>query len=274
MRKYIYLYVLFLTLVSCQDVIEVETPTGEVRLNIDAHFRVYSEERITGKVILTETANFFEEEIPKVSGATVFVTDKTTGDVYEFLETGFGTGVYEAQDLGFLNDFETTFELTVVNNEDSHVAEANLIPTVPIDRIAQGDLQVFSDEDLELIVFITDTPNEVNYYLFDFGFDLYEPIDDRFFDGNTFEFSFLYTEDDEVDLQPGDVVTITNDGVDKQFYDYIELLLEQTQGGGPFATAPATVRGNFINTVDNANYALGYFRISGASALTFTIQER
>ncbi len=276
MRNYCTMVLVLLSVASCQDVIDVDTPTGEVRLNIDAHFRVFSEEipvRVTGQVILTETANFFEEQIPTVSGATVFMTNETTGDTFDFLETIPGSGVYEAAGLQFLNNFETTFLLTVISESNTYEARANLMATVPIDRIEQGDLEIFSDEDLELVVYISDTPGVENYYLFDFGFDLYEPIDDRFFDGNTFEFSFLYTEDDEVDLEPGDVVTIINDGVDSQFYDYVELLLEQTGGGGPFATAPATVRGNFINTTDIDRYALGYFRVSEATTFDFTILE-
>ncbi len=33
-------------------------------------------------------------------------------------------------------------------------------------------------------------------------------------------------------------------------------------GGGPFQSPPATVRGNIINTTNSANYPLGYFSLS------------
>ena len=52
------------------------------------------------------------------------------------------------------------------------------------------------------------------------------------------------------------------------------VLLQQTggQGGGPFSTQPATVRGNIVNETDSSNYPLGYFRISEISQLSYTVQ--
>jgi hypothetical protein len=43
-------------------------------------------------------------------------------------------------------------------------------------------------------------------------------------------------------------------------------------GGGPFQSPPATVRGNIINTTDKANYPLGYFSLSEIDFRSYTIQ--
>ncbi len=276
MKKIFCLIAIAIICISCEDVVELETPTGETRLNIDAHFRVFTGEnpiRTEGQVVLTETVNFFDEAIPAVSGALVTITERETGSTYFFQEVQAGSGIYQNSDLIFLNDFEATFELSVQVGDQQYTATAALMPSAPIIDVQQGDLEIFSEEDLEIIVTISDTPNRDDFYLFDFGFALYEPIDDEFFDGNNFEFSFLYTEDDEVDLQAGDVITVTNDGIDQQFFEYMELLLEQTQGGAIFSSPPATVRGNIVNADNPDNFPYGYFRISEAVSREFTILE-
>jgi len=47
------------------------------------------------------------------------------------------------------------------------------------------------------------------------------------------------------------------------FQKYLEKLLANSQGtNGPFSTAPASVRGNILNTTNKDNYALGYFSVN------------
>ncbi len=276
MKKIACLIVIALVYSSCEDVVELDTPTGETRLNIDAHFRVFTQEapvRATGEVILTETVNFFDDTIPTVSDAIVTITERETGNSYAFEEGAPGSGRYENDNLLFLNNFDATFDLSIEVDGQVYTATAALMPSAPIVDIQQGDLEIFGEEDLEIIVTISDTPDREDYYLFDFEFELYQPLDDTFFDGNDFEFSFLYTEDDEVDLQPGDVITITNEGIDQQFFTYMELLLEQIGGGALFSSPPATVRGNIINADNPDNFPYGYFRISEAISREFTVVE-
>lgn len=261
---------------SCEDVVDIDTPTGETRLNIDAHFRVFTQEepiRATGQVVITETVNFFDENIPTVSGAIVTITERNTNNVYTLIESVTESGVYENNDLLFLNNFTAIFDLQIEVDGETHTASSQPMRSAPIIDIQQGDLEIFGEEDLEIITTITDGPNTVNYYLLDYGFALYEPLSDEFFNGNDFEFSFLYTEDDEVNLQAGDVITVTNNGIDEQFFTYMELLLEQSGEGGLFSSPPATVRGNIVNTQNPDNYAFGYFRISEAFSMDYTILE-
>ncbi len=276
MKKIYCLITISLVFFSCEDVVELDTPTGETRLNIDAHFRVFTQEqptRTTGQVVLTETVNFFDEEIPAVSSATVTITERETGNTYFFQEVPTGSGIYQNDDLLFLNDFDATFDLNLQVQDPQYTATARTMPTAPIIDVQQGDLEVFSEEDLEIVVTISDAAEREDFYLFDFGFALYQPLDDGFFNGNDFEFSFLYTEDDEVNLQAGDVITVINDGIDEQFFEYMELLLEQTEGGAIFSSPPATVRGNIINAADPDNFAYGYFRISEAVSREYSILE-
>ena len=67
----------------------------------------------------------------------------------------------------------------------------------------------------------------------------------------------------ETEFVPGDVVDINLLGLSEQYYNYIQLLIQQSGGaGGPFSTTPAEIKGNCINMTNPENYAFGYFRLS------------
>ncbi len=274
--KKLLVFIILGLVIGCQDVVDLETPTGPTRLNVDAHFRVFSAEeplRTTGQVTLTQTVNFFDEVIPPVSGAMVSIQERGTSNVYILQETQPGTGIYEHPDLSFLLDFDAVFDLTIETEGEVYTASAQLIPTAPIIDLRQGDLEIFGEEDVEVRVRISDTGGVDNFYLFDFGFELYAPVEDTFFDGNEFEFSYLYTEEDGELLEPGERITVINDGIDAQFYRYMELLLDQVEPQGPFTAPPATLRGNIINQQDPDNFAYGYFRISESVSRELVIEE-
>jgi hypothetical protein len=72
----------------------------------------------------------------------------------------------------------------------------------------------------------------------------------------------------------GDFVEITHYGITKEYYNYMNILLSVagSQGGGPFATPSATVKGNIKNETNFDNYPLGYFRLSESSTKTYVVQ--
>ena len=100
-----------------------------------------------------------------------------------------------------------------------------------------------------------------------------EAIDDEFFNGNEFQFSYLYTDDDLVDTSPGQVITINCEGIDQQFNDYMELLLDVVDNDGPFSTTPVLVRGNIVHPTNTVENPLGYFRISEVFGMSITVVE-
>ena len=69
-------------------------------------------------------------------------------------------------------------------------------------------------------------------------------------------------------------VTIRNYGISHRFYNFMFTLLQQgsEEGGGPFETQPATVRGNCINQTNQDNFPFGYFRLSEVDEVIYTIQ--
>jgi hypothetical protein len=50
------------------------------------------------------------------------------------------------------------------------------------------------------------------------------------------------------------------------------LSIAGNNGGGPFQSPPATLRGNIINATNFDNYALGYFRLSETDSGNYIIE--
>ena len=256
---------------SCEDVIEVDLPTSEPRLIIDANFSVFFNENpmtMEGSIILKLSAPFYQEELAPANNATVFITNMNDDSVYEFEEKE-DTGIYEPKAPFDLPNFNDTYELTVLYGTETYKGSTVLIPSVPIDEISQGDDTLFTGDETEVVVKFTDNASRDDYYLFDLDFDLYLPTEDKFYQGEQFVFSYFYE-----DLEPGKEVTITINGVDQQFYNYMTILVDQSgqNGGGPFESAPSTIRGNIVNTANPDYYPLGYFSMSEANRLSLVIE--
>ena len=271
MRCLISILALILLLTSCEDVIEVDTPSEEPRLIIDALIRVDTTQALTNvRIKVRETRSFFES-VPPADIQQITLTGIEQGGIASvLLEESPGSGIY-AKEINTSALIAEQIILQIDFNDEYFVAYAEFVPTSPINSLQQGDDFLTNENDTEVIVNFTDNGDRDDFYLFDFGFGDYLVTEDEFYQGQDFEFSFFYDEDD---VGPGDEVTVSIMGVDEDFYNYMNLLIEQTEEDfGVFETPAITVRGNFINAteIDNINnfnnvdmsdnFALGYFAI-------------
>ncbi len=281
MKKVIFYISLLIFCISCEDVVEIDVPSEEPRLIVDALIRVDPSEVFTlVQVKVRETSSFFEEVVPTgLQQITITNLSENAGEV--LLETSPGSGVYEKL---MTNEILMSGQLLLqIDFEDEFfIAFADYIPAVPIDSVVQGDETLFDEDETEVIVTFTDTPDRDDYYLFDFDFGNFLATEDTFYQGQQFEFSYFYDED----MLPGQTATISIMGVDQQFYNYMNQLIEQSgeDSFGPFQTPAVTVRGNFINVteIDNIdnfdnvdmsdNFALGYFAVVGTYTQQITIE--
>ena len=108
-------------------------------------------------------------------------------------------------------------------------------------------------------IYFDDPVDEENYYLtiFQERKDLLPTlldVSDEFTNGNEmriFYEKFNNENNNEKELQPGDIVDIKLYGISKTYYNFIRLLIEQNEtGGGPFTTIPAELKGNCINSIN------------------------
>ena len=276
MKRCVYLFSLLIavaTITSCEDVVEVDLPTEAPRLIIDALVRVDTMQTTTlVSVKVSETNSFFESIPPaNLQQITLVNLDFPLGgtDPPVLNEDPSGSGVYSRL---FPTEYLTQGRLFLqVDFEDKFfVANAQFVPTVPIDTIEIGEGILFDEDDTEVIVTFTDDPDRDDFNLFDFDFGNFLVTEDEFYQGQQFSFSYFY---DEI-LVAGDEIEVSIMGTDEDFAKYMNKLIEQSEGDfGPFETPSITVRGNFINatnidnegTFDNTddpnNFALGYFAV-------------
>lgn len=269
MKPYVFFFITILIFWSCEDPIILDLPTGPERLVVDAAINwkkgsLGNEQQI----ILTRTAPFYANSVPPASGATVYITDELN-NVFNFIEDGT-TGIYKC--TNFVPVINRTYTLTVIYNGETYTGTEKLYSVSSIDFVQQTNNGGFLGNQVEIKAFYTDPANEENYYMFRFldnrnilaDFDVFR---DEFFNGN--QIFAIYSQDN---LQAGDIVNIRIHGISRQFYQFMFQVLQQTSTGNPFATIPALVRGNMINTTNPENFPLGYFRLSEMDELDYTVQ--
>jgi len=295
--KFSKIITLLLMLISCEDVIEVEVPTTEQRLNVNALIRVdITQAFIPIEVKISLTNNFFEET-PITEAESIIIL------VEEFDENGAvvntrssslsekepNSGIY-VPDPNFSSDQRIPtnilnknilFSLLIRHEGRAYLAQTKYVPTAPIDTILQGNATLFEGDETEVIVTFTDDFVRDDFYLFDFDFEEFLVTEDEFYPGQQFEFSYFYDRT----FDSGRQIDISILGVDETFYNYMnQLIVQSGDSQGPFQTPVATVRGNIFDVTDLDNsdvfdnvdqpnlYPLGYFAIVQEYKKTLTIK--
>ena len=280
-------YFIFLSLIllffSCEDVVEIDTPSEAPRLIVDALIRVNVNEDFTNVVIkVSETSSFFEAiPVASLNNISLNNLDNPPAD-NEALLFETEPGVYERS---FPTDELMTdrYALLIDWQDEIFIGFSEFQPAPEINSITQGTGTLFDENDTEIIINYTDIADQENYYLFDFGFDEFLATEDTFYQDQEFEFSYFYDED----LEPNTELVVSIMGMDKDFHDYMNLLIEQSgqQDFGVFATPSVTVRGNIFNgtEIDNLenfnnlgmtdNFPLGYFAIVQENTFSIVITD-
>ncbi len=289
MKKVLCLVGMLFCLCSCEDVIDVELQTTPPRLVVNGLLRVdFNQEFVPVEIRVSETTNFFENNVPtSLDDNAVIFYGQPNPDAPEILENLAtssltelepGSGIY-VPDPSFDSDQRirtssilpnTVFILIMRHKGLQYAARTPFSFSVPIDNLEQGDDTLFDEDDVELKITISDIPDIDNYYVFDFEDGEFLALDDQFIDGQEFEFSYF----PDRDLEAGEEIEVSLLGADLEFFNYMDLLVEQTENdGGVFETPAATVRGNIFdvtgldNTLlfDNVNrpdaFPLGYFAV-------------
>ncbi|WP_452219099.1 DUF4249 domain-containing protein [Lacinutrix undariae] len=281
MKIYIKLLALFtlVFLTACEDVIDVDVPTAQTRLVIEASLDW--EKGTPGNaqsITLSTTTPFFDTLTEtQVTTATVKVTNTNTAEEFVFANQNDGT--YST--TTFVPVIDDTYQLEVVYNNEVYTATETLMSVVDISSLTQSVDGGFDDELLELNVYFNDPVGVDNYYLFSFfeDGDLFadlEDLSDKFLDGNEIHNFYEKDDDDDGDEEAfvaGDTVEIKLYGISEAYYNYMRLLIEQYySGGNPFSSTAAQLRGNCINETDEDNYPYGYFRATEVVKTSYTFE--
>ena len=225
----------------------------------------------TQTIRITQTSSFYNQNYPSVSGATISITNQAGVSVASFTETT-EAGVYEATDFATPNIGEI-YTLNIIVNGETYTAEDTYTSIVDINEINQEDFPSGPPGE-EIIQVNVNVNNEIgvdNYYLFQVdrptsSLPEYANGDDGFISeeegDNDFDLVYFHEVLDEEETNNVSL-TFTLYGISQAYNNYLTKLLALAQESrGPFSTAPATVRGNFSNTTQGDNYALGFFSLN------------
>ena len=264
------LIITLVSILSCEDVVDIGLDTAAPKLVIDASIKWQKGTAGNEQIIrLSTTGDFYQNGTPIASGATVFITHGA--ETYTFVEN-IGTNIYTCSNFNpILNE---SYTLTVIYKGETYIGTETLYPTPDIDNIEQTVTTGFGgEENTQVKFFFQDDGSQDNFYLIGFknslvAFPEYGVVDDEFFQGN--QMFGLYIDE----LDPNDQLVLSLQGVSSRYANYMDKLLNiaGTDGGNPFTTAPATLRGNMVNQTNSNNFPYGYFSLGEVDIENYTIQ--
>lgn len=265
------LFYLSIFFTGCEEVVDVDLDTAPPKLVIEA--AINWQKGTTGNeqsIKLTTTTGYFENVIPTVSGAIIYIKD-SHNEQFNFIEAQ-KTGRYVC--TNFKPVIGEEYTLTVISRGNRYIASETLKSVSPITRIEQNNEGGFTGKDIEIKAFYNDPADAGNYYLYKYVYSnkiksSYYADEDKFFNGNEF---FSISDDDE--LKIGNEIEITHYGISKQYYNYMNILVSiaGSNVGGPFQSPPATVKGNIVNVTNKEIYPLGYFSLCETDSKKYTIK--
>jgi len=271
-------FAISLLFMSCTDVIDVEVPEAPPRLVIEASLDWEKGTPGNSQLIkLSMSTPYFDNllETP-VSGASVKVINNADQTEVVFIDMNNGNYTTEV----FSPVMGQSYTLMVLYNEELYLASETMTPVTDITEVYQSRENGFDNDALEVNIDFIDPAGIDNYYLSKFQrrgdpFQTLFDVKDEFTDGNRMSIFYEKLEDEdagEEEFVPGDIVDISLLGLSEPYYNYIKLLIEQSQSGGPFSTIPAEIKGNCINQSSPENYAFGYFRLSEVDKRVYTFE--
>lgn len=269
--KIIVAFIGLILISGCEKVVDINLNTMDPKLVIDAAIKWQKGTLGNSQTIkLSMTNSYYDPQIPTVSGATIFITD-ASNNVFNFVESNVA-GSYVCSN--FTPVLNRNYTLTVNVNGSTYTATETLKPVPQIDRIEQINNVGFTGESTEIKTYYTDNGTTQDYYLFKFkpsftAIPIYFAQEDISFQGN--QIFGLFRSDK---LVAGQNFEVTLSGISRQYYNYMRILISiagNNSGGSPFQSPSATVRGNIINTTNDANFPLGYFSLSEQDSRNYIV---
>ncbi len=246
---YLIFFALIAMIASCQKVISLKLDNSAPQLVIEGNLTdVYGIQYvvITKSVPFTSTNTF-----PRVTGASVSITDDSTGYVFKFHEDT--TGVYSYYPMVGLAGRK--YIMTVKTGGQVYTASSTMPQLVNLDSIT-AKISSFGNSDLRTITVNYQDPASIaNQYRFVLNVN-HKPsgtifaFDDSFTNGRYVRQDLF---ENGTDINNQDTVSVEMQCIDRNIYEYWYSLSQQQQNGPGGGTTPSNPPSNFDNN------ALGYF---------------
>ncbi len=271
MKYLISFALILLTIISCEEVVDLEIDSDETRLIVEG--RITNELKVH-QIKLTETSDFFNPAEPvSVVGATVTVTDGS--NEIQFVESS--PGIYGSP--VFAGEVGKTYELSIIlasalANETVFSAQSTMLNPVVLDSLSAFNSIDFSDGDEFLFTALnfwgTGNLEQENAYLMEVFVNEQLETDtinevvvfkDEFLNENFEDFNFFFIE--EPAALVGDSITLLMHTVEEDFADFHNELLIESEPRDPFglSSPPSNVSTNISGS------AIGYFYTSSVDTV-------
>lgn len=276
--KFIFLVLTVLSIVSCENVIQVKLDKGDPIITIDAFI---NDMRSQQKVRLTFTDGFFSQTPNKaVIGATVQLKDLTSGISYNFIDNANGNYVYEIGVNDTIGKIGHNYELKVIYQGEVFTSTSRLNRSTKVDSIGRsfnGPPDITGDDDEFSLAFLGfDVPGDTTdyYWIKSFkngvfngrGGDINVCVDGAFGEGAD---GFVFITPISEGITPLDNKFKKNDlcrveihSINLETYNFLIQVRTQTTNSGLFATNPENIRTNIKNESNTKTKVIGWFCMS------------
>ncbi|MEM7654603.1 MAG: DUF4249 family protein [Bacteroidota bacterium] len=264
--KYILVLLSVATLTSaCEEVIEVEVEDAAAKVVIEA---TLTDTPFNNQVILSQSGSYTNPgAYEAISGASVQL-ESSSGTTFELLE-GDQAGVYQAE--GLQGEIGESYVLSVETEGETYVATSTLNPGIVIDSVGfvEGPDVPFREPGPLMIAYLR--AEERGQQQARFWVQRNGELDNGWylFEGDLApqvaqEFRFL-----QLEIKPGDTLTVISGSLDRPVYEYYYQLSEGSGGGfgGGAGTTPANPTNNLSGD------ALGYFGAMGITSTQVIVPE-
>ncbi|HLX93046.1 MAG TPA: DUF4249 domain-containing protein [Puia sp.] len=249
-RKFLYLFLLGLWLVSCQKIVHLNLNTSAPETVIEG---IVNDSAQNNSVIISRSVGFYQDNIfPSVLNAKVTISDNT-GFTDSLTENS--PGIYITHLLRGIPG--NTYTLSVHMGDTVYSAVSTMPGRVPLDSVTFSQNSGFRRQTITTLVNFQDPPGQKNYYQFNLFINNVQftkeifVFDDRLSDGKYIQ---LNLRTDSAYIQSGDLVLVQMNCVDENTYNYFSQL-RQAISTGTFNTdaSPANPATNL------AGGAFGFF---------------
>jgi len=261
--KIFFFTILAVTVLSCEDVIDVKLNNTEPRIVIEA--KLYDQFQ-PARVLITKTSDFFDTlTFNTVSGAEVKISDNE-GNTVSIPESD-SAGIYTEN---FFGEIGKTYTLTIKTEGQTYTASAEMKPPLIVDSLSakyRTNPMPYQEAGYDISCWLKDSANFNQYAKLDIyknqkqSFEIYL-FEDTYTDGNQFEYKF-YNET----FQIGDTAAVFSSSCDPQVYEYLYTYAEIVSDAFHDTGTPYNPTSNLSNN------ALGYFGVFSLSGSFLIIEE-
>jgi hypothetical protein len=249
-----------LTSISCTKVIDLNLGDVAGKLVIEGNLTNISGTQI---IKLSQNVAFTNTNVyPPVTGASVVVKD-SKGNSFNFIEGPPGT--YAATPVGGRPG--TTYTMTVITNGKTYTASSQMPVFISLDSITSKPNEFNNGSNRrEITAHYADRAGIANQYRFVLSVNGAQvkgvfAFNDAFSDGKLINVDLV---EGDIDIFPGDVVTVEMQCIDAGIYNYWFTLLQENSPGGGFA--PSNPPTNITPAV------LGYFSAHTTQSKTIVVK--